>query len=128
MSIQEKITRLENAKADIASAIAEKGVSVPNGTKIDAMASLVRSISSGTDTSDATATEDKVFLDETFYAGGEKKTGTFTITEEVASISERISQIKTALQGKAAGGEGTTEIWTFTMEDGSEIQKEVVVV
>ena len=123
MSIQEKITRLENAKADIASAIAEKGVSVPNGTKIDAMASLVRSISSGIDTSDATATEDKVFLDETFYAGGAKKTGTFTIASEISSQDGLISAIKTALQGKASGGGGgsTGEDLTALLEEQEEL-------
>ena len=82
----------------------------------------------GTFTSDASVTDEKVFLGETYYANGEKGTGTFTIAEEIASLDARIDLIKTALQGKASGGVGTTEIWTFTLEDGTEIEKEVVVV
>lgn len=44
------------------------------------------------------------------------------LTEQEALIAE----LQDTLRGKAAGG-GTTEIWTFTMEDGLEIQKEVVI-
>ena len=60
-------------------------------------------IETGTDTSDATATEDKVFLDETFYAGGQKRTGTFTIESELNSQDELIASIRSALAGKTAG-------------------------
>lgn len=65
-------------------------------------------IETGTDTNDATATADKVFLDETFYAGGQKRTGTFTIESEVNSQNELIASIKTALEGKTAGSGGDT--------------------
>jgi surface protein len=65
-------------------------------------------IETGADTSDATATEDKVFLDETFYAGGQKRTGTFTIESELDSQDELIASIKTALEGKTAGSGGDT--------------------
>lgn len=44
MSIQSQIERINNAKAGIAEAISEKGVSVPSGTSIDEMPTLVRSI------------------------------------------------------------------------------------
>lgn len=37
-----------------------------------------------------------------------------------------IEDIMSALQGKGTGG-GTTETWTFTMEDGSTVTKEVVI-
>lgn len=47
MSISSEITRLENAKAAIAAAIAEKGVTVPDGTKLDSMAALIDSIEAG---------------------------------------------------------------------------------
>ena len=36
-----------------------------------------------------------------------------------------IATLQDTLRGKASGG--ITEVWTFTMEDGSEIQKEVVI-
>lgn len=47
MSVQSEITRLENAKAAIKAAIEGKGVTVPDGTLLDGMASLIESISAG---------------------------------------------------------------------------------
>ena len=45
MSVQSEITRLENAKNSISTAITNKGVTVPSGTKLDGMATLIDSIS-----------------------------------------------------------------------------------
>lgn len=47
MSIQTELTRITNAKAAIAAAIAGKGVTVPDGTLLDGMASLIESIEAG---------------------------------------------------------------------------------
>lgn len=47
MSVQSEITRLQNAKAAIKAAIEGKGVTVPNGTLLDGMASLIESIQAG---------------------------------------------------------------------------------
>ena len=47
MSVQSEITRLENAKNSISTAITNKGVTVPSGTKLDGMAVLIGSIESG---------------------------------------------------------------------------------
>lgn len=47
MSTANEITRLGNAKAAIAAAIAEKGVTVPTGTKLDGMAALIGQIEQG---------------------------------------------------------------------------------
>ena len=49
MSVQNEITRLENAKIAISTAITSKGVTVPAGTKLDGMASLIDSIKAGSD-------------------------------------------------------------------------------
>ena len=47
MSIQTELTRITNAKAAIKTAIEGKGVTVPDGTLLDGMASLIESIESG---------------------------------------------------------------------------------
>lgn len=47
MSVQSEITRIESAKTAIATAIAGKGVTVPDGTLLDGMASLIESIEAG---------------------------------------------------------------------------------
>lgn len=47
MSISSEITRISNAKTEIVESIANKGVAVPSGTKIDGMAALIDSIQTG---------------------------------------------------------------------------------
>ena len=47
MSIQTELTRITNAKAAIKTAIEGKGVTVPAGTVLDGMASLIESIEAG---------------------------------------------------------------------------------
>ena len=47
MSIQTELSRIINAKAAIKAAIESKGVTVPDGTKLDGMASLIASIEAG---------------------------------------------------------------------------------
>ena len=47
MSISSEITRISNAKTAIAESITNKGVTVPSGTKIDGMATLIDSIQTG---------------------------------------------------------------------------------
>lgn len=47
MSIQTELTRLTNAKAAIKAAIEGKGVTVPDATLLDGMASLIASIEAG---------------------------------------------------------------------------------
>lgn len=47
MSIQTELTRIINAKTAIKTAIAGKGVTVPDGTLIDGMAALIESIEAG---------------------------------------------------------------------------------
>lgn len=47
MSVTSEITRLQNAKADLKTAIEGKGVTVPSNTKLDGYADLVDSIETG---------------------------------------------------------------------------------
>ena len=64
MSVQSEITRIESAKTAIVTAIEGKGVTVPEGTKLDGLAALVESIEAG---------------------GGNFATGTFTTTDDITS-------------------------------------------
>ncbi len=65
MSVQSEITRLENAKAAIKAAIEGKGVTVPDATLLDGMASLIESIEAGGGVNSATGV--LVFSED--YAG-----------------------------------------------------------
>ena len=47
MSIHTELTRITNAKAAIKTAVEGKGVTVPDGTLLDGMASLIESIEAG---------------------------------------------------------------------------------
>lgn len=64
MSIQTELARIANAKAAVKAAIEGKGVTVPEGTKLDGMAPLIESIEAG---------------------GGNFATGTFTTTDDITS-------------------------------------------
>lgn len=47
MSIFSELSRLQAAKADLTAALAEKGVSVPEGSTLDAFGNLVRQVKTG---------------------------------------------------------------------------------
>ena len=64
MSIQTELTRITNAKAAIKTAIEGKGITVPAGTLLDGMASLIESIEAG-------------------GGGGGFVTGTFTLAKNI---------------------------------------------
>ena len=55
-------------------------------------------------TTDATASADEIFKDETAYINGSKVTGTFTIDSELSSQDDLLTQLEAALEGKAGGG------------------------
>lgn len=64
MSVQSEINRLQTAKADLKSAIENKGVTVPSSTKLDGYADLVDSIEAG-------GSETVVLDVNSLYSGGE---------------------------------------------------------
>lgn len=84
----------------------------------------------GTDTSDATAIAEDLTTGKTAYGALGKLVGTnpyekSTTDQVVSTQADLIAQVTTILQNKA--GIGNTETWILTLEDGTEIQKEVIV-
>lgn len=73
MSISSEVTRITNAKADIRAAIEGKGVTVPDGTKLDGMAALIEGIEAGGGTQ-------KIFGSSNFEAGAFTGSGSPSIT------------------------------------------------
>lgn len=61
MSVATEITRIQGAKSDIASAIENKGVTVPSSTKIDGMAALINKIDENR--RDEAVEKDVIFID-----------------------------------------------------------------
>lgn len=59
MSVSSQLSRLQAAKADIAAALAEKGVSVPAGSTLDAFGDLVRQVKTGATVLSATFSADQ---------------------------------------------------------------------
>lgn len=76
MSVGTEISRLENAKAAITTAIAGKGVTVPSGTKLDSMAALIDSIQAGGGANELLE----------WFGGSKYYTTTVTPTSDVSGI------------------------------------------
>ena len=70
MSIQTELTRITNAKAAIKTAIEGKGVTVPDGTLLDGMASLIESIEAGGGSNYIVETHVITFTDEIICGKG----------------------------------------------------------
>ena len=88
---------------NIANAVRSK-TGITKGMTLGEMPNEISNIVSndGIDTSDATATADKIFKDESAYTAEGKVIGTFTIEDELSEQDNLISQIQTALEGKAS--------------------------
>ena len=76
MSIQTELTRIKNAKAAIKTAIEGKGVTVPDATLLDGMASLIESIEAGGGSGGGNNTD---------WRGFPFLTGTFTPSGDISS-------------------------------------------
>lgn len=92
MSVPIQIERLETAKTDIKAAIQGKGVTVPNGTKIDGMAGLLNNAAYVVNVSADTVTADTLAEGVTAHdAAGNAITGTMVAGGDIAPFTQIIT-------------------------------------
>ena len=105
MSVQSEITRIESAKTAIATAIAGKGVTVPDGTLLDGMAPLIESI-------EASGGGSGTNVD---WRGFPVLTGTFTPSEDISSDYTVSFQEGERLHYKTIDGSGAKWLPMFLL-------------
>lgn len=106
MSIASEIERLNGAKSAISAAIAEKGVTVPDGTKIDGMALLVAAIKAKLQEKSATpSTSEQEIFPDSGYDGLSKVTvdAIPSATQATPTISVSSSGLITASSTQSEG-------------------------
>lgn len=86
MSISNQITRLNNAKAAIATAIKNKGVSVPSGTKLDGMATLIGQIQQGSSLETSVLESGSAIGGYTYYIDGNGQGQRYTCGDIVTCL------------------------------------------
>lgn len=82
MSIDTELARLTNAKSAIQAAIEGKGVTVPDGTLLDSMASLIEGIEAGAGS--------KVYIEQRTFASNATSV---TITHNLGEIPTIVAQL-----------------------------------
>ena len=105
MGVQAQITRLEEAKAALVSAIIAKGVTVPEGALLDALSAYVSQIETGADVSGVTAAAADVTAGKKFVtAAGVLTDGTMAeVTQATPSITVSSEGLITASATQSAG-------------------------
>ena len=88
MALNDILTSMDGARDALVTAINNKGGSLAQDSTLYQCANAVNEISTGTDTSDATATASDILQDKTAYAKDEKITG--TIPTVTASMSDNV--------------------------------------
>lgn len=77
MSVQTQIDRISGAVSAALAALSEKGVTVPEGTKVDGLAELIEAIASGGGGVDLAS----------LFGGAEVRAGTYTIMEDTNKVT-----------------------------------------
>lgn len=109
MSIQSEINRITSNISSAYTAAAEKNATMPIRQSSENLATTILSIPTGVDLPELPnpATETEVFAGKEFIDGtGDKKIGAFSLDTEMTEQDSLLAQIKAALAGKTAGGDG----------------------
>ena len=111
MSISSEITRISNAKTAISESIANKGVTVPSGTKIDGMATLIDSIQTG-----GAAVQPSKSLTVT-------SNGTTTITPDAPYDAIKQVDLTVNVSGGGGGGAGFSVTFPATATNWTNLDR-----
>ena len=105
MSIQTELTRITNAKASIVAAIEGKGVTVPDGTLLDGMASLIESIEAGVgNVATGTFTPVDRFENVTVEHGLGSAPSTIVVVPMPTGVADKINPFGLYIGNRDAGG------------------------
>lgn len=119
MSIASEISRLQTAKADIKTAIQNKGVTVPANATLDSYDTYIASISSGTDVSNTTATQADVLTSKYFYnSSGTRVQGQMANNGSLGTTTLTASTTSKSIPAGYTSG-GTVNIDTTNLSAGN---------
>jgi hypothetical protein len=97
-----KYTEIDNAKKAAFAAIIEKGVAVPDGTKLDGMADLIRSIPTGGSGTSIETCEVSITFIEDFHKGVFPTYAIYTTVEDEKIVNRTLDSILIVFTGGTA--------------------------
>lgn len=98
----DRLNYLRETKQKIREALETKGITITDEDTFRSYADKILEIVSGTDTSDATATEADILLGKTAYVNGVKLTGTYDTSniEGIGTSVEEVNQLADDILGE----------------------------